>query len=226
MSATKGMKDMKIQQKGLEGAVPRLKDQFSKPPQTTALQKLLIIAATVVFVAFCCVIASLPLNLPRDQTAQYPSSAANAGDTAWMIVASILAFLSAPALTYLYAHLYGLTTTPHLIHTVLIMSAMITFLWILCSFSFVHGHETYGDKIYGFPIRYYMFAHVDGNIVSDFLAPTIPANIFAIFELCFAIIAPTVVAIAVIGQSLYFVCIVLMPKTPCLYLIVNFGLPF
>jgi Amt family ammonium transporter len=199
MGATKVMKDMKIQQKGFEGAMPRLKDQFSKQPQTTPLQKLLIIAAASVFIAFCCVIAALPLNLPGDQLSQYPDSAANTGDTAWMIVATIFAFLSAPALTYLYAHLYGLQT-PHLIHTVLIMSAMITFLWILCSFSFIHGKQSNGDKIYGIPIHYYMFAHVNGNMVDSFLAPTIPANIFAIFELCFAIIAPTVVAIAVIDR--------------------------
>jgi len=133
MGATKVMKDMKIQQKGFEGAMPRLKDQFSKQPQTTPLQKLLIIAAASVFIAFCCVIAALPLNLPGDQLSQYPDSAANTGDTAWMIVATIFAFLSAPALTYLYAHLYGLQT-PHLIHTVLIMSAMITFLWIYAPF--------------------------------------------------------------------------------------------
>jgi Amt family ammonium transporter len=199
MSATKDMKDMKIYEKGLAGAGSRFKEQFSKPPQTTALQKLLIIVATGVFVAFCCLIASLPLNLPGDQNAQYPDAAANSGDTAWMLAATVLAFLSAPALAYLYAHLYGLNT-PHLIHTVLIVSAMITFLWILCSFSFVHGKQTHGDKIYGYPIQYYMFSHVNGNLVSSFLAPTIPANIFAIFELCFAILAPTVVAIAVIDR--------------------------
>lgn len=51
-------------------------------------------------------IASLPLNLPSNQGSQYAVATVD-GDTAWMIVATILGLFLTPALAYLYSKFDG-----------------------------------------------------------------------------------------------------------------------
>lgn len=83
--------------------------------------------------------------------------------------------------------------------TVIIMASMVAFLWIIITLSLVWGRDANGDQIMGFPKQFYMFAHA-GNLPITELANTIPMNIFAVFELGFAILCPTIVAAAVIGE--------------------------
>lgn len=86
---------------------------------------------------------------------------------------------------------------------VVLTGAMITFLWIIISFSLVYAKDANGDGILGFPKYYYMFAHTV-NFPDVSLAPTIPLSIYAVFELSFALLTPTIVAAAVIGKYLFF----------------------
>jgi ammonia channel protein AmtB len=96
------------------------------------------------------------------------------------------------------ANVYGKKLNT-LVQTVIIMSSMIAFLWIILSLSLVWGRDANGDQIMGFPKQFYMFAHA-GNLPIVELASNIPMNIFAVFELSFAIITPTIVAASVIGK--------------------------
>lgn len=50
----------------------------------------------------------------------------------------------------------------------------------------------------GFPATYYMFRDVGARPAAE-LAPTIPCSIYAVFELSFALITPTIVAADIIG---------------------------
>jgi ammonium transporter, Amt family len=79
------------------------------------------------------------------------------------------------------------------------MSGMITVLWIVISLSLVWGKDANGDQIMGLPKQFYMFAHA-GNLPTVELSTTVPTNIFAIFELAFAILCPTIVAASVIDR--------------------------
>lgn len=79
------------------------------------------------------------------------------------------------------------------------MASMIAFVWVIVSLSLVWGKDANGDQIMGLPKQFYMFAHA-GNLPVPELAQTIPMNIFAVFELSFAILCPTIVAAAVIGK--------------------------
>lgn len=86
------------------------------------------------------------------------------------------------------------------------MASMVAFLWIVISLSLVWGKDANGDQIMGLPKQFYMFAHA-GNLPIAELAPTIPMSIFAVFELSFAILCPTIVAAAVIGERLLTNCV-------------------
>lgn len=179
---------------GVRAVSMRIETQFTKPPQTTALQKLFMLVGTGIFIALASLTASLPLPLPTHQdgaTTQIPTSD---GDTAWIIIATIFGMLAAPAATYLFVNLYNIDSKS-LLQTVVLMTAFISFIWVIFTFSLVWAHDTWGDKLLGFPSQYYMFARVGPSPVPT--APTIPSTIFAVFELCFAVVAPTIVAAAV-----------------------------
>lgn len=100
---------------------------------------------------------------------------------------------------FLIVNLYNIKSST-LTQTVVYTTAMVTFVWIVISFSLIYGKQTWGDKLLGFPSQFYMFKNLDARAYAQFLAPTIPSNIFAVFELVFAIITPTIVAAAVSGK--------------------------
>lgn len=82
-------------------------------------------------------------------------------------------------------------------------SAIVTFLWVLFTFSLCYGTDARGNRILGYPQSYYMFHNV-GAAPSDTLAPTIPFSIFAMFELSFAILTPTLIGLSLLGQFSFF----------------------
>lgn len=96
------------------------------------------------------------------------------------------------------ANLYNIRS-PVLVQTGLLVTSIVTFLWIIITFALIYGKEAWDDKLLGFPIRYYMFAHLGGGGIAAFNASTIPSTIFAVFELSFAVLAPIIVAAAVAG---------------------------
>ncbi len=71
-----------------------------------------------------------------------------------------------------------------------------------CSFSLVYGEDANGQNFLGFPSTYYMFRDVGARPATE-LAPTVPCSIYAVFELCFALLTPTIVAADIIGKSVH-----------------------
>ena len=72
--------------------------------------------------------------------------------------------------------------------------------FLSCSFSLVYGEDANGQNFLGFPSTYYMFRDVGARPAAE-LAPTVPCSIYAVFELCFALLTPTIVAADIIGKS-------------------------
>jgi len=163
-----------------------------------------VAAATVLtlVVIFACLIAGLPTPLPSHESSAYPDTAALVdGDIAWMIVATVLGLFLSPALAYLYSLLNG-NDLSDILKTVLVIGSMITFLWVLFTFSLVYGKDAGGNGVLGYPITYYMFARTAGKVpIVDGEPTTIPASIYAVFELGFALLSPSIVAASVAGRT-------------------------
>lgn len=114
----------------------------------------------------------------------------NAGDTAWMLVATALVLLMTPGLAYFYG---GMVNNKNVISTMLqsfIAMGVISILWVVVGFSLAFGTSIGG--FVGDPTTFFMFKGVlDGKPWS--LAPTIPLVVFAFFQLKFAVITPALV---------------------------------
>lgn len=158
-----------------------------------------VIAAIII--ALASLIASLPLNIGSKQDPNGSTVITyTSGDTAWVLVATIFGFFLAPALAYLYATLNG-SDVKELVKTVLVTGSMITFLWVLFTFSLSYGQDAKGNGILGYPLTYYMFKNTwpqDSAALND--ASLIPNSIFAVYELGFALVTPTIIAASLSGR--------------------------
>lgn len=139
--------------------------------------------------AFMVIIALLGLFLPEgaDWT---PDPKINMGDVAWLITATIFVLMMTPGLSFFYG---GMVGSKNVISTILqsfIAMGIISVIWVVCGFSLSFGDDIGG--IIGNPATFFMFkgvgAHTDAN-----LAPTIPLALFALFQMKFAIITPSLI---------------------------------
>ena len=109
------------------------------------------------------------------------------GDTAWMIVASGLVLLMTPGLAYFYG---GMVNSKNVISTMLqsfVGMGVISLLWVVVGYSLAFGESVGG--IFGNPFTHFMFK----GVLDAPLVGTIPAVVFAMFQLKFAVITPALV---------------------------------
>ena len=143
------------------------------------------------------------------------------GDTAWMLVSSALVLLMTPGLAFFYG---GLVRSRNVLNTMmmsLILIALIGVTWVLWGYSL--AFEVSGvDKATGFAEGFEKFF---GSLNWMFLnnvafdkpdpigyAPTIPHQVFMIYQMMFAIITPALISGAIVERmsfKAYFFFIVL-----------------
>lgn len=114
----------------------------------------------------------------------------NAGDTAWMLVATALVLIMTPGLAFFYG---GMVNKKNVLSTMLqsfVSMAITTILWVVVGFSLAFGKDIGG--VIGNPFTYFMFRGVVNGPHWE-LAPTIPFLLFAMFQLKFAIITPALI---------------------------------
>src|SRR6476620_318930 len=141
---------------------------------------LAIIAITAIF------IPSLPLF---NDNGKY-----NSADIAWMIVATALVFLMTPGLAFFYG---GMVHRKNVLSTMIksfVATGIVSILWVNVGYSLCFG-ESIGGFI-GNPFSHLFFKGVASGAPWS-LAPTIPLTLFALFQLMFAIITPSLVVGAV-----------------------------
>lgn len=133
----------------------------------------------------------------------------NSADIAWMIVATALVFLMTPGLAFFYG---GMVHRKNVLSTMIksfVATGVVSILWVVVGYSLC-----FGDSIGGFignPFTHMFFRGVSSGAPWS-LAPTIPLSLFALFQLMFAIITPSLVVGAVaerIRFSSYILFIVL-----------------
>ncbi len=135
------------------------------------------------------IIGLLGLFLPEGSKWE-PDPQVNIGDTAWMITATIFVLMMTPGLSFFYGGMVGAKNVISTILQSFIAMGIISILWVVCGFSLSFGDDIGG--IIGNPATFFMFkgvgAHSDPN-----LAPTIPLALFALFQMKFAIITPSLI---------------------------------
>eukprot|EP00298_Acanthocystis_sp_HF-20_P008266 c17578_g1_i1.p1 GENE.c17578_g1_i1~~c17578_g1_i1.p1 ORF type:complete len:481 (+),score=174.15 c17578_g1_i1:25-1443(+) len=143
----------------------------------------------VFFIIFSALIAAIPDD---DQFTTVDSTVMiNAGDTAWVIVASAMVMLMTPGLAFFYG---GMVRSKNVLTTLMqsyICLGLITILWIIYGFSLCFGESKGG--VIGNPHTYFFYKNV-GATPDPAFATTIPLTLFSLFQLFFAVITPALIS--------------------------------
>ncbi|QQE81130.1 ammonium transporter [Alicyclobacillus sp. SO9] len=112
----------------------------------------------------------------------------SAGDTAWILASSALVLLMTPGVAFFYG---GLVRTKNVITTMLQVFAVILVVsiqWVVIGYTLAFGPDVH-HVIGG--LKFFMF-HGVGAAVGAY-SSTLPASVFGIFQLMFAIITPALI---------------------------------
>src|SRR5512145_990474 len=115
--------------------------------------------------------------------------AINAGDTAWILVATALVMVMTPALAFFYG---GMVRKKNLLSTLnlsFITVGLISLQWVLVGYSLAFG-KSQGGLIGG--LNFFGLSSVGAEPNADY-APTIPHLLFAAYRMMFAIITPALI---------------------------------
>lgn len=113
-------------------------------------------------------------------------------DIAWMLTATIFVLMMTPGLSFFYG---GMVRKKNIISTILqsiIAMGIISVVWVICGFSLSFGEDVLG--IIGNPTTYFFMENVGGqstDTLSQELGLTIPLALYALFQMKFAIITPS-----------------------------------
>lgn len=114
----------------------------------------------------------------------------NFADVAWMITATIFVLMMTPGLSFFYG---GMVRAKNVISTILqsfIAMGIISIIWVFFGFSLAFGDDV--GHFIGNPATFFMFKNV-GGATYPLLAPTIPLALYALFQMKFAIITPSLI---------------------------------
>lgn len=113
----------------------------------------------------------------------------NAGDTAWILVATALVMVMTPALAFFYG---GMVRKKNILSTLnlsFITLALISIQWVLIGYTLAFGRTTGG--LFG-GLDYLGLQNVGAEPNADYAA-TIPHLLFAAYQMMFAIITPALI---------------------------------
>lgn len=125
------------------------------------------------------------------QTATPPPTI-DKGDSVWMLVATALVLLMTPALALFYG---GLVHRKNVLNTMLLSLAMmgvVSLTWVLVGYSLAFGKSTNG---FVGSLEYMWGANI--SLTTPYGTQTIPAALFMLFQMKFAIITPALISGAV-----------------------------
>lgn len=127
-------------------------------------------------------------TLWRLQTSTAPKI--DSGDTAWLLISTALVMLMTPALGFFYG---GLVRRKNVLSTIMhsfFSLAVVSVIWVLWGYSLAFGPDLGGSGLIG-GLNWFALNGVTG-INTDY-APTIPHQLFMIFQMMFAAITPALI---------------------------------
>ena len=110
----------------------------------------------------------------------------NSGDTAWMIVATVLVlFMTLPGLALFYGGLVRTKNVLSVLGQCLAIASVMTLLWIIYGYSYAAAE---GNLIIGDASKLFL-----KDLTVNSLSGTIPESVFLTFQMTFAIITPALI---------------------------------
>lgn len=117
-------------------------------------------------------------------------------DVAWLITATIFVLMMTPGLSFFYGGMVGARNVISTMLQSFIAMGLISVLWVAFGFSLAFGDDIGG--VVGNPFTFLMFQNVGGDIYTTptghiMGGATIPLALFALFQMKFAIITPSLI---------------------------------
>jgi Amt family ammonium transporter len=132
-----------------------------------------------------------------------PAAQISAGDTAWLLSATALVLLmTLPGLALFYAGMVRKKNILAVMAQVLACAALVTLLWFFCGYSLAFetgpaGLERWIGGLSGLGLGNVLHDKAAGVVSVHALMPSVPAAVFALFQLSFAVITPCLIIGAV-----------------------------
>jgi ammonium transporter, Amt family len=123
------------------------------------------------------------------------SSGLNTGDSAWMLTSTAMVLLMTPGLAFFYG---GMVRSKNLLTTLymsFISISLVTIIWFAYGYGLAFGRDLGGAGLIGWSD--FRFA----NITPETLYQQIPAYVFALFQLTFAIITVALISGSIAGRA-------------------------
>lgn len=111
------------------------------------------------------------------------------GDSAFIILCAALVFLMTPALAFFYGGMVRRKNVINTIFSCFFICGLASLMWVVCGYSFSFGKDV-GGIIGGLDHLFFNGVGADANPV---YSGTIPEELFAIFQMMFAIITPALI---------------------------------
>ena len=146
----------------------------------------------VVLMSLLLIVALVGAFFPETKGIWEPDEKFNAPNVAWMITATIFVLMMTPGLSFFYGGMVGKRNVISTILQSFIAMGIISIMWVVFGFSLSFGDDIGGLGLIGNPLQYLFFKDV-GAKVNETLAPTIPLALFALFQMKFAIITPSLI---------------------------------
>ncbi|MEE0903334.1 MAG: ammonium transporter [Prevotellamassilia sp.] len=144
----------------------------------------------LVFMLLTTVLCLAGAVMPDDAEMWMPDAAVDSADVAWMITATIFVLMMTPGLSFFYGGMVGKKNVISTILQSFIAMGVVSVVWVVVGFSLSFGSDIGG--VIGNPFDFFMFKGV-GAKTDAALAPTIPLALFALFQMKFAIITPSLI---------------------------------
>ncbi|MCQ2218883.1 MAG: ammonium transporter [Paludibacteraceae bacterium] len=147
-----------------------------------------------VFMAFIALISIVGIFIPEEQGLWefVETEECTSSNVAWMVTATIFVLMMTPGLSLFYGGMVGKKNVISTILQSFIAMGIISILWVVVGFSLAFGNDVGGLGLIGDPTQYFMFQHV-GAKPEPYLTSTIPLALYALFQMKFAIITPSLI---------------------------------
>ena len=144
----------------------------------------------LIFMLLTTVLCISGAMMPDSPELWIPDAAVDTADVAWMITATIFVLMMTPGLSFFYGGMVGKKNVISTILQSFMAMGLISVVWVVVGFSLSFGDDIGG--IIGNPLTFLMFRGV-GAQTHPLLAPTIPLALYALFQMKFAIITPSLI---------------------------------